>query len=181
MNTGVVRASYLHVWEPQAMEGSTKKKYSVSLIIDKADTITLDKIRKGIELAKANGLTTKFGGSIRPTDKMPLRDGDVERPNDDAYKNSYFLNASCSETQPPQVVDANRRPIVDKSEAYSGMYIRANINFYAFNTNGNRGIACGLNHIQKIKDGDPLSGRMNADSAFDDDFVAPAGGDDDDL
>lgn len=170
INVGVVRFSYLHVFEPQAMQGSTKKKYSVSLIIDKTDTENLNKVRRGIELATQAGLTTKLGGAVRPTDKNPLRDGDTERPNDEAYRGKYFVNASCGEAQAPGIVDKNRRPIMDKTEVYSGMFGRANINFYAFNTNGNRGIACGLNHIQKIADGEPLSGRLNAEDAFDDGY-----------
>lgn len=50
------------------------------------------------------------------------------------------------------------------------------INFYAFNSNGNKGIACGLGNIQKIRDGEPLGGRTNAADDFatdvDDDFLS---------
>ena len=66
----------------------------------------------------------------------------------------------------PGVVDANRNEIMDKSEVYSGCYSGASINFYAFNANGNRGIACGLNNLQKIRDGEHLGGRARAESDF---------------
>ena len=105
--------------------------------------------------------------------KTPLRDGDKERPDDEAYKNSYFINANSGTA--PGVVDANCQPIIDTSEVYSGVYGRASINFYAFNSNGNKGIACGLNNLQKIRDGEPLGGKARAEDDFatddDDDFL----------
>lgn len=79
----------------------------------------------------------------------------MERPDDEAYADSYFVNANS--TTAPGIVDADRQPILDHSEVYSGVYGRASINFYAFNSNGNKGIACGLNNLQKIRDGEPLA------------------------
>ena len=68
--------------------------------------------------------------------------------------------------------------ILDSSELYSGIIGRASINFYAFNSNGNRGIACGLNNIQKLSDGTPLGGHSRAEDDFadldddDEDFLS---------
>jgi hypothetical protein len=100
---------------------------------------------------------------------------DTERPDDEAYANSFFLNANS--TTQPGIVDANVQPILTRSEVYSGVYGRASINFYAFNSNGNRGIACGLNNLQKIRDGEPLGSRTSAEDDFadfaeDDDFLS---------
>ena len=66
-------------------------------------------------------------------------------------------------------MDADCQPILDTSELYSGIYGRASINFYAFNTNGNKGIACGLNNLQKLRDGEPLGGKSRAEDDFSDD------------
>ena len=45
-----------------------------------------------------------------------------------------------------------------------------------FNSTGNRGVAAGLGNIQKLKDGEPLGGRVRAEDEFgtvdDDDFLA---------
>ena len=105
--------------------------------------------------------------------KTPLRDGDLERPDDEAYKNAYFINANSGTA--PGIVDEDRQPILDRSEVYSGVYGRASINMYAFNSNGNKGIACGLNNLQKIRDGEPLGGKSRAEDDFateeDDDFL----------
>lgn len=162
--TGLVRFSYLHVWEPTAIEEGQEKKYSVSLIIPKSDKATLAEINAAIEAAKKAGKDSKFGGKIPSNLKTPLRDGDVDRPEDENYADCYFINANCKTK--PGLVDKNVKPILEQDELYSGCYGRASITFYAFNTSGNKGIACGLNHLMKIKDGEPLGGRSSADSDF---------------
>ena len=164
--TGKVRFSYLHVWEPAAVEEGSQKKYSVSLIIPKSDTDTVARIKNAIQSALEAG-KAKFGGKIPPTLKLPLRDGDIERADDDAYLNSWFLNANSSKQ--PGIVDQNVQPILRQDDIYSGCYGRASINFFAFNTNGNKGIACGLNNIQKLSDGELLGGRATAEFDFADD------------
>lgn len=171
--TGVVRLSYANVWEPVSIKGGTPK-FSVSLIIPKDDEKALAAINAAIDAAIQDGVS-KFGGKIpnRAALKLPLRDGDIER-DDEAYTGSYFVNANS--TTAPQIVDRAVQPILDRGEVYSGCYARVSINFYAFNTNGNRGVACGLGNIQKVKDGDPLSGKSSAVADFatelDDDFLS---------
>jgi hypothetical protein len=164
--TGKVRFSYLHVWEPAAVEEGSQKKYSVSLIIPKSDTDTVARIKNAIQAALESG-KAKFGGKIPASLKLPLRDGDIERADDDAYLKSWFLNANSSKQ--PGIVDQNVQPILRQDEFYSGCYGRASINFFAFNTNGNKGIACGLNNIQKLSDGELLGGRTTAEFDFADD------------
>ena len=170
--TGKVRLSYAHVWDPVSINDS-KPKYSVSLIIPKGDKETVKKINAAVDAAIEEGVA-KFGGK-KPNKaalKLPLRDGDTER-DDEVYKNAYFVNANS--TTAPQIVDRAVNPILDREEVYSGCYARVSINFYAYNTNGNKGIACGLGNIQKIADGEPLGGRSNAKDDFssldDDDFL----------
>ena len=172
------RWSYANVWEPKSINGGTPK-FSVSLIIPKSDTKTVEAIKKAIEAAYKEG-EAKLKGNSKSVPKLesiktPLRDGDIERPDDEAYKDSYFINANSN--TPPGIVDAGVQPILTRSEVYSGVYGRASINFYAFNSNGNRGIACGLNNLQKIRDGEPLGSRTSAEDDFadfaeDDDFLS---------
>ena len=166
--TGVnTRWSYVNAWEPKSINGGAPK-YSVSLIIPKSDTKTLEKIRAAIQAAYEEG-QSKLKGNGRSVPalsalKTPLRDGDTERPDDEAYANSYFVNANSGTA--PGIVDADRNPILERSEVYSGVYGRASINFYAFNSNGNKGIACGLNNLQKLRDGEPLGGKSRAEDDF---------------
>ena len=171
------RWSYVNVWTPKAINGGTPK-YSVSLIIPKSDVRTVEKIKAAIQAAYEEGQSKlKGNGKTVPalsTLKTPLRDGDLERPGDEAYKNAFFVNANSPDA--PGIVDADRQTIIETSEVYSGVYGRASINFYAFNSNGNKGIACGLNNLQKIRDGEPLGGRARAEDDFatddDDDFLS---------
>ena len=160
--------SYLNVNEPKVPLGGGTPKYSVSLIIPKSDTVTVAKIRAAIQAAYEEGQSKLKGTSKFIPDladlKTPLRDGDKDRKGDEAYANSWFVNAYS--TTKPGVVDADRNPILDSSELYSGIIGRASINFYAFNSNGNRGIACGLNNIQKLADGTPLGGHSRAEDDF---------------
>lgn len=172
--TGVVRLSYANVWEPKSINGGAEK-YSVSLIIPKSDTKTITAINTAVDAAIEEG-KGKFGGKVpnKAALKLPLRDGDIDRPDDEAYADCYFVNANSN--TPPQVVNKQVEPILDRSEIYSGVYARVSINFYAFNSNGNKGIACGLGNIQKIRDGEPLGGHSNAaddfDTDVDDDFLS---------
>ena len=174
--TGVkTRWSYANVWEPKSINGGAPK-YSVSLIIPKSDTKTVTAVKNAIQAAYDEG-QSKLKGSSKSVPalssiKNPLRDGDAERPDDEAYKDSFFINANSATA--PGIVDAARQPILERSEVYSGVYGRASINFYAFNSNGNKGIACGLNNLQKISDGEPLGGKTRAEDDFadeDEDFL----------
>ena len=166
--TGVkTRWSYANVWEPKSINGGAPK-YSVSLIIPKSDAKTVTAVKNAIQAAYDEG-QSKLKGSSKSVPslssiKNPLRDGDLERPDDETYKDSFFINANSATA--PGIVDAARQPILERSEVYSGVYGRASINFYAFNSNGNKGIACGLNNLQKISDGEPLGGKTRAEDDF---------------
>ena len=167
------RLSYFHGWEPVSINGGAEK-YSVSVLIPKSDKETIKAVEAAVDAAIEEGIA-KFGGKKpnKAAIKLPLRDGDLVR-DDEAYKGHYFVNANSNTA--PQIVDKAVKPILDRDEVYSGCYGRVSLNFYAFNSNGNRGVACGLGNIQKIKDGEPLGSRSLASDDFtsleDDDFLA---------
>ena len=158
------RISFANIWEPKAINGGDEK-YSVSCLIPKSDKKTLARIQKAVEAAKEDGKTRKWSGKIPPNLKLPLRDGDIDRPDDENYEDCYFLNASSKDA--PQVVDRKVNPILDPMMVYSGCYCNVSVNFYAFNANGNRGVAAGLGNIQFVRDGERLSGKASADADFD--------------
>ena len=169
--TGKVRLSYVNVFEPRAAQPGQEAKYSLCVLIPKSDKATLEKIAKAVEAAKEAG-KAQWGGKVPAGLKTPLRDGDTERDSAE-YKGHYFIN--CNSKQKPGVVDAAVNPIMDQSEMYSGCYGRVSINFYPFNVDGNKGIAAGLNNVQKLAEGDPLSGRSRAEDDFtavDEDFLS---------
>ena len=169
--TGKVRFGYAHVFEPTSIDGNSEEKYSVCVIIDKKDKATLAKVQKAIDEAKTLGKSKKWGGKIPSNLKSPLRDGDEERGDKPEFVGKYFFN--CSSKTKPGVVDANLNPIMDRDEFYSGCYGRASVNFYPFDSNGSKGVAAGLNNLQKLEDGENLTGRTSPEDDFgdDDDFM----------
>ena len=160
--TGKARLAYCNLLTPRAQEEGKDPKYSVCVLIPKTDKDTVAKIKAAIEAAKEAGKPT-WGGKVPPGLKVPLRDGDTERDSEE-YKGHWFVNASSK--QMPQLVDMALLTILDANEIYSGMYGRVSINFFPYNTAGNRGIGAGLNNVQKLADGQPLSGRARAEDDF---------------
>lgn len=157
------RMSFANIWEAKSINGSDPK-YSVSCIIPKSDKKTLTRIHNAIEVAKEEGKTKKWGGKVPGNLKTPLRDGDIDRPDDEAYAEAMFFNTTAKDA--PQIVDRKVQPILDPMECGSGDYCNVSVNFYPFNANGNRGIAAGLGNIQLIKHGERLAGKASASSDF---------------
>jgi hypothetical protein len=188
--TGKVRLSYAHIWQPQSIDGG-EEKYSCSILIPKSDKETLRKIKAAVDAAIEQGKNSKWGGKIPPNLKKPLRDGDEERPDDEAYAGHYFLNAT-SKTKPGIAKPIGKGPdgkvkfqeITDTTEVYSGCYAKVSLNFYPFDARGNRGVAVGLNNIVKVQDGEPLAGRASVQEEFaneDFDDIVDISNDDDDF
>lgn len=175
--TGKGRFSYLQIWEARVQPGSTVPKFSVSFIIPKSDTKTINAVKAAIDLAYKQGTEKNWKGKNpnRATMKPVLRDGDADRPQDDAYRGCMFVNAKS--TTAPGVIDQAKNPILDRNVIYSGCYGRVSLNFYPFGpdkTGGAIGIACGLNNLQKLADGEPLSGRSDPDADFAEDYADDA-------
>ena len=168
LTTGKVRLSYAHIWQPQTPQGGGEPKYSVTILIPKSDVATLNAIYAEMESVKQAGISSAWGGNLPPIVKIPLYDGDGVRPSGEPFgeecKGHMVITAS-SKTQ-PAVVDLNVQPVLNQADVYSGCYARVNINFFAYNQAGNKGLGCGLNCIQKIADGEPLSGGVSAQEAF---------------
>ena len=171
---GPVRFSYLHVFEPWAgSDGKNDPKYSACIIIPKSDKDSLDKVKAAIAAAYKGGLSV-FGGSLPEKGKWnnPLRDGDLERPADEAFKDAYFVNANSKSK--PGIVKINPSgnpkyiPIDNQDELYSGCYGYVSLGFFAYGTSGNKGVSAGLNNILKTSDGEYMGGRSDANTDFGD-------------
>lgn len=168
--TGLTRFSYVNIFRSRSFREGQDAKYSICLLIPKKDTATLDKIQEAMDDAIEQGIASKWGGKKPKNIHLPLRDGDEERADEaPEYEGMMFLNANS--TQKPGIIDKDRNEILDPDEVYSGCWGRASINFFPYDSNGNRGIGVGLNNIQKIKDGERLgAARASAEDDFADDF-----------
>lgn len=168
VTTGKVRASYVHIFTPRTPDNGGDPKYSVTLLIPKSDTATLNALYADIEKAKQDGAQKVFGGNIPPQCKIPIYDGDGYRPSGEAFgeecRGCMVITASAK--QQPVIVGLDMQNILNPAEVYSGCYIRASVSMFAYNSNGNKGIGCGLNAVQKIEGGEPLSMRVSAEEAF---------------
>lgn len=168
---GEVRFSYVHIFTPEAVADGGDKKYSVSLIIPKTSTKLVAEIKRAIEAAVQAGIVSRFEGRRPANLRTPLRDGDLERPDDDAYAGAWFINVS-SKTKPGIVkrmkINGENKlvEVTNEDDIYSGCYGFASVNFFAYNNKGNRGIGAGLNNILKTRDGEYLGGRSSAESDF---------------
>ena len=167
------RLSFAHIWEAKSINGG-EEKYSVSCIIPKSDKDTLGQIHRAIEAAKEEAKGKKWNGRIPANLKLPLRDGDIDRPDDENYAGCMFLNATSREA--PQIVDRKVKPIKEQTECRSGDYANVSVTFFGFYVDGKYGVAAGLGNIQKVRDGEPLGGKTTAADDFatlaDDDFLA---------
>lgn len=168
--TGKVRFSYVNIFRSRAFQPGQQEKYSICLLIPKKDKETIRKIKAAIDLAVQDGISEKWGGKKPANLWIPLRDGDTERADEaPEYEEMFFLNAKSDNK--PGIIDQYKNEILDPDEVYSGCWGRASINFYAFNSNGNKGIGVGLNNIQKLSEGERLGGaRASAEDDFADDF-----------
>jgi hypothetical protein len=153
--TGKVRFSYAHVFEPTAVEEGAEKFYNICVMVSKKDKATIAKLEKAIEAAVESGIKGKWGGARPKKLKLPLRDADDEKEGPE-WEGVMFFNTKSKKK--PQVVDQDLNPIIDPEEFYSGCYGRVSINFYPYDYNGSKGVAAGLNNIQKLEDGERLDG-----------------------
>jgi len=168
VTTGKIRLSYLNVFEAKAMTEGETPKFSTAILLKKSDTVTKGKTDAAIEQAIKEGIPKKWKGKKPAILKLPWRDGDEEKPDDEAYKGHWFLNAS--NTKKPILLGPDKRPLEDPSELYSGVFARAVLTFYPFSGKSN-GVAVSLDSIMKVEDGESLGGSISmqdAVNAFDD-------------
>lgn len=165
---GEVRFSYANVFEPRPSLNGGDPKYSCAILIPKDNTQAVKLVQDAIAAAQEIGKTSKWGGKIPRMCKSPLRDGDTER-EDDVYEGCWFINASASTKAKPAVKILDGGIIadaLDSEEFYSGCYGAAVLNFFPYSASGNNGVGAGLNVVLKTRDGEKLSGGINADAAL---------------
>ncbi|MGM9688187.1 MAG: DUF2815 family protein [Alloprevotella sp.] len=173
---GPCRLSYVHVFEKYTQEGdSGDGKYSTAVLIPKEEKETLKAIEQAVEAAKKAAVLSRWGGKVPKKLEMPLRDGDEKENAGEEYRNCFYLNAKSGSR--PGVCDRNKVPITDEEEMYSGVWAYVSVVFYGYDVSGNRGVACGLNHLMKFKDDERFGGRSSAEE----DFAGIDCEDDDDL
>lgn len=163
---GEVRFSYAHVFEPRQSDNGGDAKYSVCILIPKTATAILDMVKEAIAGAEEKGKTSKWGGKIPAKRNNPLRDGDEEEKGPE-YEGMYFLNAS-SKTKPGVRVLENGKVVeaLDQEDFYSGCWGAVTVNFFPYDSSGNKGVGVGLNNVIKTRDDERLAGGATAEQDF---------------
>jgi len=176
---GECRLSYCNVFKPQPPYNNPngEPKFSVTILVPKSNTQAKAAIDAAVNAAIEAGVTAKWGGIRPPVPAICVHDGDGPRPSDgqpfgQECKGHWVFTASCKADRPPFVVDGMVQKIIDPAQVYSGCYGNVNVNFFAYTNSGKKGIGCGLNGIQKTRDGEPLGSTVTAEEAFS--AVAPA-------
>lgn len=162
VTTPEFRVSFPAIFEAQTNRLSGKEEFSVQMIFDKdADFTAMKKLAK-------KAAQEKWGDKIPTNLRSPFRDGDEY--NDTAenqrqeLEGKVFVNSRSK--QRPGLVDGQLQAIIDQSDFYGGCYARATVSVYAYDQKGNRGVSFGLLNVQKLRDGEPFSGKMKAEDDF---------------
>ena len=168
---GEVRLSYCNLFQPRSNQPNQEPKYSVTVLVPKSNTQAKAAIDAAINYAIEQGVSKSWNGVRPPQPSICIHDGDGARPSDgmpygEECKGHWVFTASSKADRAPFVVDANVQPILQQAEVYSGMYGRVNVSFFPYNSSGKKGIGCGLNGVQKLRDGEPLGGQISAEEAF---------------
>lgn len=164
--TSKVRLSYVHLFEPYSIDGEQDAKFSLMLLLPKEDKKGLEALRNAEKAAAEQGKTSKFGGKIPANLASIIRDGDDFAEDYPEREGHWFLSVTAPANRKPGVVDENVQPILDQSEVYSGCYARVSLNAFPYTFGSKKGISFGLNHVQKIADGEPLGSVTRAEDDF---------------
>lgn len=168
-----VRFSYLNAFQakPPFNNPNGEAKFSTTILVPKSNTHAKAIIDQAINAAIEAGVSTKWNNVRPPQPAICVHDGDGVRPSDgqafgEECKGCWVFTASAKADHPPFVVDAQVQPIIDPTQVYSGMWGNVSVSFFPYNSAGKKGIGCGLNGLQKTRDGEPLSARVTAQDAF---------------
>lgn len=164
------RVSFPAVFKPKRQKGdaTSEPKYGLTMLFPKGADLSK------LKAAAQEAVKEKWGDKPPKNLRSPFRD-QGDRELEGYVEGCVFINASS--LQKPGLVDRQRQDIIDETEFYPGCYARATLRAFAYDNNGNKGVAFGLNNVQKLRDGDPLGGRTRAQDDFADDLPPDEGAD----
>lgn len=168
--TPIGRVSFPKLFEP-SINDQGKKSWSVVLVFDKAAQATPEfaEMVKTIEQTAAERFGTKIPSGIKRKSLEPKSGYPITST---AAKEQYFgwaddgsVMVTLSSRYPALVVDRDKSEILEQDQVYAGCYARASYSCYAYSASGNEGVSLGLRALQKVKDGEALTGggRASAD------------------
>lgn len=165
------RVSYPSVIEARENKLSGKEEYSLTALFPKGtDLSALEKAVKAAAQKKWGADPKKYPKNLRlpfrkQEEKAKVDDETGETSMPDGHEaGAIFINLKSPKK--PGLIGPSKKKIEDETEFYAGCWARAQVNAYAYEVRGNAGISFGLQNVQKVGEGEPLSGRMRAEDAF---------------
>jgi hypothetical protein len=160
------RLSFPALFTPRVMKGApagAEPKFEAQLIVtpefQKTDAF------KELQTMIAETAKAAFGEKVKLGSlKLPLKKGsevNYSGPADD----DVIIKAWSK--YKPEVVDVNKTTIMDPDEMYPGCWCRMTVSAWSFDhPSGGKGVGLSLDHVQKLKDGERIDGRVAAAEAF---------------
>ena len=182
-----VRICYAqNLFKASAFEEGKEPKFNAQFIISKDDTAQVKLMQDAIEAvakekwpddSKTKNRAAGIIKSLKMTEFICFRDGEL-KPDREELENSYFVAAS-NKKKPTAIMR-------DKTEAteadiYSGCYVNAKVEVYAFEYNTKKMIPATLLGVQFVKDGDAFAGGAKVADADEFDDISDVGDNADDL
>ena len=168
VTTTEFRVAFPAVFRPKHNDLSNKDEYSVVALFPKGTDLS------ALKAAAQEAAKKKWPKDMPKNLKSPFRDqADRAKVDEQTGKETLpqgyeagaiYLNLKSA--QRPGVVDQKMNEIIDESDFYGGCWARASINAYAYDQKGNRGVAFGLNNLQKLKDDDAFGNRSKPQDDF---------------
>jgi len=161
-----VRLAYMHLIEPHAAADGAEPKYSVTMIIPKANTDAVNAVKAAMVAAR----DLKWGKAAPKGLRSPLRDGD-EKDDDgnfirpEEFRNAYYVGASSKRPVDVKILMGGKIVNCPQEHMVSGYYGSVQANFYGYDAAGNKGVSAGLNGVLITKRGEPLGRKLEWDDA----------------
>lgn len=172
VKTPVFRVSWPAILNPKVNELHKDKilEYSLVALFPKGADLSQ------LKAAAKEAVVRKWGADPAKHPKVlrnPFRDqGERAKVGDDGKeilpggheKGAIFI--TMKNRKRPSLVNQQVLPITDETEFYAGCYAQAVVKANAYDNMGNRGVGFYVDHIQKVRDGEPLDGRTKPEDHF---------------
>jgi len=164
----VCRGSYVNLLEARPLPQSDTLAWGMQCIFPKDDVV--NRWREEVKKVYYQVLLDKFGQDEKKAMKLfksftakgsfPLRDGDDEEEtselkNAEHLEGCYFMSANNRFNQ-PHIIGAMGKPVdpetLTPDDIYSGAWYRCMLEFWYYDTAGNKGISTSLVAVMKVKD-----------------------------
>jgi len=157
--------SFPVLFTPKPRAPEKEPEYGAVLLFD--DTAQRSPEFKAMQAAVKEVAVDRFGAQVNfKSLRLPFRDAGEKADKYQGYEEGVVAVSAYSKNK-PGIVDARLQQVLLPEQVYAGQLVRAQLNCFAYDVSGNKGVSFGLNHIQIVKHDAPrIDGRVSAEKAF---------------